>query len=62
MGKCKTVNILEMGNRRAKWSEIWDWDGSLGSICVTSGTLTSGQVSCPNISILKIAPYLGKIS
>ncbi len=30
MGKCKTANILEMGSRRAKESEIWDSGGSLG--------------------------------
>ncbi len=28
--------------------------GSLGTICATSGTLPSGQVSCPSVAILKI--------
>ena len=32
---------------------------SLGYICATSGTLASCQVSCPNMTILKIASYLG---
>ncbi len=59
MGKCKTANILEIGSRIAKRSEIWDSGGSLESICATSGTLANGQVSCPNMAILKISPYLG---
>ncbi len=59
MGKCKTANILEMDSHRPKGSEIWDSGGSLGSICATSGTLPNGQVSCPNMAILKIGLYLG---
>ncbi len=27
--------------------------------CATSGTLANGQVSCPNMAILKIGPYMG---
>ncbi len=48
-----------MASSRAKLSEIWDSGGSLGSICTISGTLANGQVSCPNMAILKICPYLG---
>ncbi len=59
MGKCKTANILEMGSRRAKWSEIWDSGGSLGRICTICGTSATCQVSCPNMALLKIGPYLG---
>ncbi len=57
MGKCKIANILEMANRRAKQNEIWD-SGSLGGICATSWTLANGQVSCPNMAILKTDLYL----
>ncbi len=62
MGKCKIANILEMASRRAKQSEIrasGGGGGSLGSICTISGTLANGQVSCPNLAILEIGPYLG---
>ena len=59
MGKCKSANIFEMGSRRAEWSEIWDSGGSLESICATSRALATCQVSCPNMAILNIAPYLG---
>ncbi len=57
---CKTANVLEMSSRRAKWGEICDSGGILGSICATSGTLTlaNGQISCLNMAILKIGPYL----
>ncbi len=54
MGKCKIANILEMASRRAKRGEIWDSGGNLGSIGTISGTLLNGQVSYPNMGILKI--------
>ncbi len=61
MGKWKIANIFEMASRRAKLSEIWDsglvWGGGRG-ICTTSGTLANDQVSCPNMAILNIGPYL----
>ena len=59
MGKCKIANILEMASRTAKQNEICDSGGNLGSICATSGTLANFQVSCPNMAMLKIGPYLG---
>ena len=58
MGKWKIGNISEMATRRAKQSEIWDPRGSLGSICTIGGTLANGQISCPNMVILKISQYL----
>ncbi len=32
MGKCKIANILEIGRRRAKQSEIWDGGGVVSNI------------------------------
>ncbi len=59
MEKCKIANALEMASRRAKRDEIWDSGGTLGTICAISGTLANVQVSCPNMVIFKIGPYLG---
>ncbi len=58
MGKRKTANILEMSSHRPKRSEFLGSGGSLGRIFATCGTLATCQVSCPNMAILKISPYL----
>ena len=56
-------NIVPMA-KNGKWPVVerkgvkFGTVGSLGSICAISGILASGQVSCPNKAILKIAPYL----
>ncbi len=58
--KPKTSIIWKTSNRRAKLSENLGLRSSLGctGIRVTSGTLATCQVSCPNMAILKIGLYL----
>ncbi len=54
VSRANAICLMEMASRRAKRREICDSGGSLKSICATSGTLVNGQVSCPNMVILKI--------
>ncbi len=54
----KLARISETAARRAKIILNFDPLGWKEVIHATSGTLTNGQVSCANMAVLKIGPYL----